>query len=343
MREDDGRKLDHKTLQDIRVRSVRQISEGRVSADEVADSLGFARSTVFSWMKAFREGGAAALVARPVPGRPSKLSEEQMRGVVAVLVGKNPEQLGFEFALWTRWMVGDLITRLYGVTLSEASVGRMLRRMGMSPQRPVVRAYQQDADAVALWKGTLYPAIKAEAVLVGASIYFGDEAGVRADYHSHTTWAPVGQTPVVRSTGARFSLNMLSAVNAQGRLSFMLHQGRGTSEIFIEFCRRLLADDGGIVFLVLDNHSIHKSQAVKQFLASTAGKLRLFYLPTYSPELNPDEWVWKNVKHDRIGRSTITSIDDLYGKAFAALQRLQGLPDLVRGFFRDPDLHYITR
>lgn len=218
----------------------------------------------------------------------------------------------------------------------------MLRRLGLSPQRPVVRAYERDSEQVRVWKTETYPAIRAEAAQVGATIYFGDEAGVRSDYHCGTTWAPIGQTPVVNSTGARYSVNLISAVSAQGGLHFLLQEGRATAAVFSDFCGKLLADDGGIVFLIVDNHSIHTANIVKEFVASTAGRLRLFYLPPYAPDTNPDEWVWKNVKHDRIGRSGITTAGDLYQKAARALERLQQLPGIVRGFFRDPYLQYIT-
>jgi transposase len=341
MRDNDGRKLDHKTLEDIRIRSVRQIMDEEARVEDVANSLGLRRSTVYSWVKTYKERGEQALLAKPVPGRPSKLSDEQVRAVYTILLGKDPRQLQFDFALWTRWMVGDLIKRMFDVELTEQSVGRMLRRWGMSPQRPLVRAYEQDPEAVRRWKTHTYPAIREQAAQAGARVYFGDEAGIRSDYHTGTTWAPVGRTPVVASTGKRHAVNMLSAVTAQGGLHFMLHEGKVDSSVFIEFCRRLLADDGGTVFLIVDNHSIHLSNETRAFVASTDGRLRLFFLPTYSPELNPDEWVWKNVKHDRIGRSGITSAADLHTKATRALQRLQDLPGIVRGFFADPDLRYI--
>jgi transposase len=341
MRDNDGRKLDHKTLEDIRIRSVRLIMDEEVRVQDVAESLGLRRSTVYSWVKTYKERGEQALLAKPVPGRPSKLSDEQVRAVYTILLGKDPRQLQFDFALWTRWMVGDLIKRMYDVELTEQSVGRMLRRLGMSPQRPLVRAYEQDPEAVRRWKTETYPAIREQAAQAGARVYFGDEAGIRSDYHTGTTWAPVGRTPVVRSTGKRHAVNMLSAITAQGGLHFMLHEGKVDSSVFIEFCRRLLADDGGTVFLIVDNHSIHLSNETRAFAASTDGRLRLFFLPTYSPELNPDEWVWKNVKHDRIGRSGITGAADLHTKATRALQRLQDLPGIVRGFFADPDLRYI--
>ncbi|MDP2950348.1 MAG: IS630 family transposase [Chloroflexota bacterium] len=235
-----------------------------------------------------------------------------------------------------------MIRREFGVRLSTVSVGRLLRKLGLSPQRPLWRAYQQDPEAVEQWKIEEYPAIRAEAAKVGATIYFADEAGVRSDFHAGATWAPVGQTPIVRTTGARHSVNLISAVSARGALRFATYEGKFTSATFTTFCKRLMHDTNGPVFLIVDGHPAHRSNAVKEFVASTEGRLRLFHLPAYSPELNPDEWVWKNVKADRIGRAGIRAKDDLKIKARAALHRLQKLPHLIRGFFSDPNLRYIT-
>lgn len=152
----------------------------------------------------------------------------------------------------------------------------------------------------------------------------------------------MGRTPVVASTGARWSVNMLSAVSAQGKLRFMVHDGKVNSGVFIDFCKRLLRDADTPVYLVVDGHPCHRSRATKEFVAATEGRLKLFFLPGYSPELNPDEWVWKNVKHDRIAKTGVTSKDDLKTKATTALRRLQKLPHLVRAFFQDPNLAYIT-
>jgi transposase len=239
-------------------------------------------------------------------------------------------------------MVRELIRREFGVALSEVSVGRLLRKLGLSPQRPLYRAYQQNPEAVARWKQEEYPATREQAAKVGATIYFADEAGVRSDYHAGTTWAPVGRTPVVASTGDRFGVNLISAVTAKGALRFAAYEGNLNGPVFLDFCRRLLHDAQGPVFLVLDGHPVHRSKAVKQFARSTGGRLRLYFLPGYSPELNPDEWVWKNIKHDRIGRAGVSGPEDLKAKALAALHRLQRLPHLVKSFFRDPNLRYIT-
>jgi transposase len=286
------------------------------------------------------------LRARPVPGRPPKLSGSQIARLYELMVGADPRQLSFEFALWTREMVRQVIRREFKVALSVVSVGRLLRTMGLSPQRPLYRAYQQNPQAVARWREEEFPAIRKAAKAEGATIYFADEAGIRSDYHAGTTWAPVGRTPVVRATGARFSINMISAVTAQGALRFTVHEGTVNAVVFIEFCKRLLHDadksGAGPVYLIVDGHPAHRAKATTKFVASTEGRLKLFFLPGYSPELNPDEWVWKNVKHDRIGKTGVTSQDDLHSKVSSALRRLQKLPALVRSFFKDPHLRYVT-
>lgn len=341
MREDDGRRLDHKTLEQLRLRAVRQIEQG-AHPEDVAAGLGMTRAAVYGWLAKYREGGLEALKARPVPGRPPSLSGTQLQRIYTLVVGNDPRQLQFAFALWTRAMVRELIRREFAVRLSEVSVGRLLRKLGLSPQRPLYRAYQQNPEAVARWKQQEYPRIRGEAAQVGGTIYFADEAGVRSDYHAGTTWAPVGQTPVVATTGDRFAVNLISAVTAKGKLRFAAYEGYLNGPVFIDFCRRLLADSPGPVFVVLDGHPVHRSKAVKQFAESTGGRLRLCFLPGYSPELNPGEWVWKNIKHDRVGRAGVSGPEDLKAKALAALHRLQKLPQLIQGFFRDPSLRYIT-
>jgi transposase len=265
-----------------------------------------------------------------------------MRRLYTMIVGADPAQYEFAFALWTRDMVRTLIHREFAVSLSAVSVGRLLRTLGLSPQRPLWRAWQADPEAVARWKDEQFPAIRAQAKAAGATVYFADEAGIRSDYHAGTTWAPVGQTPVVKATGARHSLNMISAVTAQGLLRFSTFTGSFTGARFIEFAKKLLADTDGPVYLIVDGHPAHRAKVVTEFVASTDGALRLFVLPAYSPQLNPDEWVWKNVKHDRVGRTAVVDADDFTSTILGALRRLQKLPHIVRAFFADPDLRYIT-
>ncbi len=173
------------------------------------------------------------------------------------------------------------------MSLSPVSVGQLLRTLGLSPQRPLWRAWQADPDAVAKWRAEEFPAIRAQAKKAGATIYFADEAGIRSDYHAGTTWAPVGRTPVVKATGARHSLNLVSAVTAQGMLRFSTYTGSFTAERFIEFCQQLLHDTDGPVYLVVDGHPTHKAKIAKKFVADTEGRLKLFVLPAYSPHSTP--------------------------------------------------------
>jgi transposase len=342
MRENDGRKLDHHTLEVLRLRAVDQVAAG-AHPEEVSRALGMHEKTVYGWLAKVRHGGRDALIAKPVPGRPAKLAPEQMQRVYELVTGSDPRQLSFDFALWTRDLVREMIRREFKVTMSASAVGRLLHRLGLSPQRPLWRAWQADPEKVAAWKDTEYPKIAKQAKRAGATVYFLDEAGIRSDHHAGTTWGKVGATPVVKTTGARFSLNMISAVTAQGKLRFSTFTGSMTADKFIDYCKKLMNDTDGPVFLILDGHPVHRAKKVKAFTEATEGQLRLFQLPGYSPQLNPDEWVWKNVKNDRVGRSGITGPDQFKALAVGALRRLQATPHIVRGFFGDPDLAYITR
>lgn len=172
--------------------------------------------------------------------------------------------------------------------------------------------------------------------------FLEDGAGLRTDYHAGTTWRPAGQTPVVVKTGERKSIGMVSAISPCGELRFRVQKGRMNADRFIDFLKALLGTVDGKVFLIDDGHPVHKSKKVREFAENeTEGRLKIFFLPPYSPDLNPDKWVWKNVKNDRVARQVIMVKDDLKAKAIGALRRLQKLPDVVRSFFRDPHLSYI--
>ena len=207
----DGRKLSHATLEEMRIHAVQQVEAGE-SPEDVIRALGFSRPRIYEWLAKYREGGIEALRAKPIAGRPPKLDGKQLRWVYQTITGKNPLQLRFEFALWTRAMIRDLIREKFGVSLSEVSVGRLLKKLGLTPQRPLRRAYQQDPKRVERWLKQEFPRIRALAKREGAVIFFEDEAGIRSDFHAGTTWAPRGQTPIVPATGQRFGLNLVSAL-----------------------------------------------------------------------------------------------------------------------------------
>ena len=315
--------------------------ENGVSPDVAAQVMGVSRTAVFAWWRAYREGGNEALETKPTPGRTPSLSGEQMAELLRIIIGKNPQQLDFGPALWTRGIVRDLIQRKFGVSLSEVSVGRVLRKLGLSPQRPLYRAYEQDPEKVAKWKEEIFPEIQTKAKKEGATIFFADESSVRTDFHAGTTWAPVGRTPVLLGTGKRRSISMVSAVSPRGELHFDIQEEGINADDFLAFCKKLIADAGRPVFLILDNSQVHRAVILKEYARDSGGMLTLFFLPPYSPDLNPDEWVWKNVKHDNLGRGAAKSTDDLAMFARIALNRLKTTPAVVRSFFSDPALAYI--
>lgn len=339
MRENDGRKIDHKALEELRKRAVQRVQAGE-SPEAVVRVLGICRATIYNWLAKYREGGIQALEAKRLFGRPPKMQGKQLQWLYRTITMKNPLQLKFEYALWTREMIRELIKEKFGINLSEVSVGRLLKKLGFSPQKPLRRAYQQDEEAVKAWLEKEYPAIRALAKRSKADIYFCDEASVRSDYHSGTTWALKGKTPIVKTTGARFGVNMISAISPKGSMRFMIVDGTMKAGQFCEFLKRLIHNAKNPVFLIVDGHPVHRSGAVKIFVAATEGKLRMFFLPGYSPELNPDELVWNNLKNHDVGKRVITGPDQLKRLVISHLRMLQKSPDIIKSFFRERSVCY---
>lgn len=327
---------------DERVSACEALEKG-VSADEIAEVLKVSRSSIFEWQKTYRAHGADALRTKKTRGPKSKLSDSQLSQLYRLVVGNDPRQLSFGLALWTRGMIQELIFRQFEVRLSLVSVGNVLANLGLSPQRPLYRSYEQDPEKVRKWKEETFPQIQARAKKEDAAIFFADEASVRTNYHAGTTWAPVGRTPVVKGTGRTRSISMVSAVSPRGELHFRVYESGIRQEEFLEFCKMLIADVGRPVFLIVDNSQVHRARILKEYAAQSGGELTIFFLPPYSPDLNPDEWVWKNVKHDNLGRASVRNEGELAQFASVALARLKALPDKVRMFFRDPTLGYITQ
>ena len=218
----------------IRLHVVQRVLAGE-SVSDLSRILGYAKQTIYRWVTAHEIGGKEALISTKASGATAKLTKKQVAWIAKTLISKNPAQLQFPFALWTREIVRELIKRRFGVMMALTSVGNLLRRLGFSVQRPLVRAYEQNPQAVEHWLKVEYPKIRAQAKKQRASIFFEDESGIRSDYHSGTTWAPRGKTPTVMRAGKRVSCNRLSAVSARGELRFMVRRGSVGAAVFIEF------------------------------------------------------------------------------------------------------------
>jgi transposase len=334
------KRVPRRNLQNIRAFAIAALQSGK-HPDDVAEFYDVGRSTVYNWRKEFIKRGPAALAVKKASGPKPKLTDKQFDQIRKLVVGKDPRQLQFEFAMWTRRMVRDLIKREFGVDYTLQAVGQILHCMGLSPQKPLVRAYQQNPELIHKWKTEEYPKISKMAKDAGGSIFFADESTIRSDYHSGTTWAPVGQTPIIRGTGERKSINMISAISPKGQMHFSFLAGNLNSALFIDYLKNLMNDTEGPIFLIVDGYPSHKSKETLEFVKSTEGRLNIFFLPPYSPELNPDEWVWKSIKYDRVGRMASRSESEMCNGISRAVEILKSRADLVKSFFRDPDLSYI--
>jgi len=340
MRANDARRLDHATLEAMRERAVRSVQDGE-SPEVVAGVLGINRSTIYSWLAQYRRGGWGALKAKPLFGRPPKLDGKKLKWIYNTVTQKNPLQLKFTFALWTREMVATLIKGKFNISFSLVSIGRLLAQLGITCQKPLHRALERDDALVQQWLKQKFPKIKALAHREKAEIYFGDAAHMRSDHHSGRTWGRKGETPIVSTTGARYRMSLISAVTSRGHMRFMIKEKGGVNaDVFIEFLRRLIVGAKNNIFLIVDRGPAHVAKKTKAFVAGLGGKLRLFYLPPYSPDRNPDELVWKHLKADTVGRTSITSLDDFRMKVKSSMLSLQRNPEKVRSFFQKPSLRY---
>jgi transposase len=339
MRKDDARQLDHKTLEALRIRAVRRVQRGE-SPEVVSKAIGINRTTIYEWLAKFRSGGFDSLKSKPTPGPKPKMNGKQLKWVFDVVTQKNPQQMRFEFALWTREMVQKLIVDKFKIKLGLKSIGKLLAQLGLTCQRPLYMAMQKDESLVRKWVQKIFPKIKQRAIKEKADIYFGDAAHIRSDHHSGRTWAIKGKNPVVSTTGSRFALSLVSAITAKGHMRFMVVEGGVNSKVFIHFLKRLMVGVQKKIFLIVDNGSSHKSKETKKFVESLKGRLELFYLPPYSPDLNPDELVWNHLKTHTVGRSTITDRIDFKKKVTRSMKSLQKNKAKIRSFFGKSSLRY---
>ena len=336
----DARSLSPEGQEALRKRAVQAVLRG-MKQTAAARTFGVARGTVARWMGQYRQGGEAALHQRP-QGRPPapKLSRDQQTAIVALIEGHGPDQLGLPAFLWTRETVATLIKKRFGLALSVWTVGRYLRRWGLTPQKPARRAYQQDPEAVRHWLQVEYPEIRKQARAEGAEIHWGDEMGVRSDHQAGRTWGRQGKTPVVWGTGQRFRCNVISTLTNQGVLRFRVFQENFNSQVFIDFMRRLARDRGKKVYLIVDRHPVHTSRKVHGWVERYQAEVRLVYLPPYRPELNPGEFLNQDVKANAAGRWRPSTRGPMMGNLRSYLRSTQKSQDVVRRYFHAASVCY---
>ncbi len=340
-KQNDARKLEASALDLLRRQVVQAVRAG-MTQTEAAHTFGASLRAVSKWMRIDREGGLRALKLKRRGRRPGtgRLNGRQATRLCAMIVGKMPDQLKLPFYLWTRAAVAQLIQREYGIEVSLVTVGRYLKRWGLSPQKPVRRAYERNDAAIAHWLKREYPAIARQAKREKAVMYWGDEMGLRSDHVSGTCYAPVGQTPVVRATGQRFGCNMVSAITNKGALAFMVFQGKFKAPVFVAFLQRLLKQIPGRIYLIVDGHPVHRSGDVRHFVEQHSQRLRLIRMPGYCPELNPDELLNQDVKTNGLGKSRPTNRTELVATVRSHLHRRQKQPQVIKNLFQERHVRY---
>jgi transposase len=343
MTDEDARSLPGAAQAALRKRAVQAVLDGMTQA-EAARVFGVHPNAVNRWIMRYREGGWDGLGERRRgrrPGEQPALSVRQQQEVIALVRESTPDQLGLAGFLWTRDAVAELIGQRYGRWLARTTVGGYLRGWGFSPQKPQHRALEQNPAAVARWLTEEFPAIRAQARREGGVVLWLDEMGVRSDAATGRSWAPVGQTPVIKRTGKRFRVNMISVITNAGMLRFRLFVGSFSGRVFIDFLGRLLCDCGGRkVHLIVDGHPVHRAKLVSAWVAGHAERIELHFLPGYSPELNPVELLNHDVKANAAGRRRPRSEGELRQELHGYLRRRQRQPEVLVRFFDHPTTRY---
>ena len=329
----DGRTLDHKALEHIRMLAVKRVIEDGEAPSAVMASLGFSRTAIYPWLRKFEEEGWDALVERIAEGPAPKLAEKQRQQVKRWILGKDPRQYGFDFGLWSRRIVQALIQERMKIDMGLTAVGRLLASLEITPQKPLRRAYERDPKAVAFWLQNTYPKLQRRAKRLGAKIFFLDEAGFQSDPPLGRTYGLKGKTPEIVTSGQRQSLNVISAVNARGEFWAATYTGKLNAEAFVAFLQNFIKGRRGKIILVIDGHPAHTAKRVDRYVETLAGRLELERLPSYAPELNPDEYVWAYMKNNGVSKKPLKRNESLQKRIEEDLAKIRGCPNLVKSFF----------
>jgi transposase len=338
----DMRSLSREARLERRVQVIRMRAAGR-SYDEIASQTGLSRTGVFDICKRYANAGASGLrdkVGGCKVGERRLLSAEQEREIRRLICDKTPDQLKMPYALWTRGAVADLIEQRFGIRIIVRTMGKYLARWGFTPQKPLRRAYEQSPAAVKQWLEKQYPVIAARARFEGAEMHWGDETGLRSDDVRGRSYAPRGETPVVRVNSKREGLSIISTVTNKGEMRWKMFEGAMNADILIDFMGRLIKGAAKKIFLILDNLRVHHCKPVKAWLAQHMDQIEVFYLPSYSPELNPDEMANADIKQAVTTAAPARTKLQLVKATTRHLRSVQKTPERVRKYFEHEPVRY---
>lgn len=333
------RQESNETIEKLRRLAMEQFRKG-FKIKEVSGNLDVGQSTLKEWKRLYKLRGAKfyVLKTRGVKKGSGEITAIQMREVKKLITDKTPDQCKLAVGLWTREAVQELIFKRFGIKKSLPQIGRYLKDWGLTSQKPIYKAYEQQPEEVKQWLEKDYPSIKKQAKKEKAVIYFGDETGLRSDHQAGKTFSPKGKTPVVKKSGKRFSLNMVSAISPRGDKRFMIFKDAFNADCFIKFLRQLTKNQTQKIFLIVDNYSVHKTKKVKEWVNKHHQKIELFYLPRYSPELNPDEYLNNDIKTNLVGKTNASNTRELALKVKSHLKKKS--VEKIKKFFQHPFVQY---
>jgi transposase len=340
MRKADARTLTPEAQEWLRRRVVAAILNQQMRPTDAARTFGIGRTVIYKWLKAYENEGDRALRGKS-RGRPKRIRMKgyQAAQIVRAITKHCPNEVGLPFWLWTREAVQQLLRQRYGIRVSIWTVGRYLKHWGFTPQKPLRRAYEQDPKAVRRWLQDQYPAIQRQALQENAEIHWLDEMGVRAQDQGGRSYGRRGHTPVVPGTGQRFGCNMISTITNQGHMRFMVFKGTFTAEVMIRFLRRLVRQSSKNIILIDDRHPVHQGGRVQAWIKKHSQAIREEPLPTYSPNLNPGEYLNQDVK-GTMKKQRPHDQKEMVGNLRSYLRSTQRRPDIVRNYFHHPDVRY---
>jgi len=338
----DARAIGPEELHERRKQAVAMSKKG-MTCLEIAPLVGAHRNTVGQWLQMWKERGEKALKPSK-PGRPKgsgrRLTQNQEREIQRLIRDRFPDQLKLDFALWTREAVRQLVRQRYGIALPIRTVGWYLQRWGFTPQKPVRRAYERNPAAVRQWLEQDYPRLQAAARRQKAEIHWGDEMGLRSDDVNGRGYAPKGKTPTRRAKGTPEKINMISSVTNQGKVRFMFYREKLNARLLIRFFNRLMRSVRRKIFLIIDNLRVHHAAIVRDWVRKHAERLELHFLPSYSPDLNPDEFLNNDVKASIGKRPDSRSKGALALTALREMRAIQKRPSRVKKYFETRTIQY---
>lgn len=341
-KKNDTRNLTQKEQDIIREKAVLMVKSG-LTQTETATLLGVSRQSVNGWYNNYKANGKKAIKSkkRGNPQEP-KLAGYQAAAIVNIIKDKHPEQLKLPFVLWTREAIQQLIKNKFNIKVSLTTVSRYLAKWGFSSQKPYKKAQEQNPRLVEEWLTNEYPQIKEKAKKQKATIFWADETGLRSTHSSGKSFSLKGITPEIKISAKRFSINIISAITNYGNLSFMTYTGRFSSKVFIEFLRRLIKHKKGKIFLIVDNLSVHKSKIVKEWINKHKRRIELFFLPPYSPDMNPDELLNQDLKANIYKSKRPSNREELKSMVVSQMKKFQKKPQKIQNYFSGEKVHYAS-